>query len=163
MALGLTENDGVVGPRRGRRLFVMLATMGVMAAFFGVPPTAIMGIKSIETGVFGGILVGGIAAWLFNRYYKIQLPPYLGFFAGKRFVPIVTAFAAIVCGLALALVWPPWAARIDAFSHWAAVGEPGARRLHLRPRRAPAAAVRPASHLERAVLLRDRQLHQDHR
>ena len=49
-----------------------------------------------------------------------SLPPYLGFFTGKRFVPIVTAFAAIGLGLALSLVWPPIGAGIKSFSHWAA-------------------------------------------
>ena len=44
---------------------------------------------------------GIIAGWAFNKYYRISLPPYLGFFAGKRFVPIVTAFAAIALGLAV--------------------------------------------------------------
>ena len=44
---------------------------------------------------------------LFNRFYRVQLPPYLGFFAGKRSVPILTALAAIVAGIALSLVWPP--------------------------------------------------------
>ena len=53
-----------------------------------------MGIPSIETGVFGGIIVGLIAA-AFNRFYRIELPSYLGFFAGKRSVPIITAFAVI--------------------------------------------------------------------
>ena len=50
-----------------------------------------MGIPSIETGVFGGILVGGLAACCSTDTTGSQLPPYLGFFAGKRFVPIVTA------------------------------------------------------------------------
>ena len=44
---------------------------------------------------------------MFNRFYRIQLPQYLGFFAGKRFVPIVTALAAIAVGIVLAFVWPP--------------------------------------------------------
>ena len=79
--------------------------MGVMAAVFGYVPKAIMGIQSIETGVFGGIVVGSIAGWLFNKYYRIQLPPYLGFFAGKRFVPIATALACIVAGVILSIVW----------------------------------------------------------
>ena len=57
-----------------------------------------MGIPSIETGVFGGIIVGLIAAAAFNRFYRIELPSYLGFFAGKRSVPIITAFAVIVVG-----------------------------------------------------------------
>lgn len=124
VALGLTNNDGVSALAAVVGLFVMLATMGVVAPFFGVPATSIFGVNSIDTGVFGGMLIGGIAAWLFTRYYKIQLPSYLGFFAGKRFVPIVTAFAAIVCGLALALVWPPVGRTIKAFSYWAAYSNP---------------------------------------
>ena len=83
-----------------------------------------MGIPSIETGVFGGIIVGLIAAWAFNRFYRIKLPSYLGFFAGKRAVPIITAFAVIVVGAVLSFVWPPIGGGIDAFSHWAVHGRP---------------------------------------
>ena len=124
VALGLTQNDGVASLAAVVGYFVMLATMGVVAPMFGVEPKNIFGINSIDTGVFGGMLIGGIAAWLFNRYYRIQLPPYLGFFAGKRFVPIATAFAAILTGLALAVVWPPVGSAIRAFSHWAAYSNP---------------------------------------
>jgi len=124
VALGLTNNDGVASLAAVVGFFVMLATMGVVAPFFGVPAASIFGVNSIDTGVFGGMLIGGIAAWLFSRYYKIQLPPYLGFFAGKRFVPIATAFAAIGCGLVLALIWPPVGRGIKAFSYWAAYSNP---------------------------------------
>jgi PTS system glucose-specific IIC component len=86
----------------------------------------VMGIESIDTGVFGGILIGLIAAWLFNKYYRIQLPPYLGFFAGKRFVPIVVSFAAIGLAAILALVWPPIGGAIRSFGDWAAYGNPAA-------------------------------------
>src|SRR5690606_5288922 len=103
---------------------VMLATMGVMAPLLDYEPQTIMGIASIETGVFGGILIGAVAAILFNRYFRLQLPPYLGFFAGKRSVPIMTAFAAIGVGVLLSLVWPPVGRGIDAFSHWAASESP---------------------------------------
>jgi PTS system glucose-specific IIC component len=78
-----------------------------------------MGIQSIETGVFGGISVGLIAAAAFNRFYRIQLPSYLGFFAGKRSVPIITAFAVIAAGVLLSFIWPPIGAAIKAFSNWA--------------------------------------------
>jgi PTS system glucose-specific IIC component len=126
VALGVTQNDGVAALAAVVGYAVLLATMGVMAAVFGYKPTAVMGIQSIETGVFGGIVVGSIAGWLFNKYYRIQLPPYLGFFAGKRFVPIATALACIVAGVALSIVWPPIGRAIDAFSRWAAAGNPGA-------------------------------------
>ena len=84
----------------------------------------IFGIESIDTGVFGGILIGLIAAGLFNRYYRIKLPAYLGFFAGKRFVPIVVSFAAIALAAVLAVVWPPIGGLIRDFGDWAAYGNP---------------------------------------
>ena len=86
----------------------------------------LFGIESIDTGVFGGILIGLLAAWLFNRYYRISLPPYLGFFAGKRFVPIVVSFAAIGLAAILAVVWPPIGGAIRDFGDWAAYGNPAA-------------------------------------
>jgi PTS system glucose-specific IIC component len=83
-----------------------------------------MGVEKIDTGVLGGILVGGVAAWAFNRFFKIQLPEYLGFFAGKRAVPIITGFAAIILAVVLSVVWPPIGGAISAFSDWAAHQNP---------------------------------------
>jgi len=54
----------------------------------GTELKSIMGMASIETGVFGGILIGLVAASVFNRFYRIQLPACLGFFAGKRAVRV---------------------------------------------------------------------------
>jgi PTS system glucose-specific IIC component len=124
VALGLTGNDGVAALAAVVGFAVMVATMGVMAPLVGYEPRTIMGIPSIETGVFGGILIGAIAAILFNRFYRVQLPPYLGFFAGKRSVPILTAVAAVFAGIALSLVWPPIGRAIDHFSRWAASENP---------------------------------------
>ncbi len=124
VALGFTENDGVSAIAATIGYMVMLATMGVMAGVWKVEPATVMGIKSMQTGVFGGILAGGLAAGLFNRFYRIALPPYLGFFAGKRFVPIITALAAIILGVLLSVIWPPIQGGINAFSHWAAVSDP---------------------------------------
>ncbi|CAL8478179.1 PTS glucose transporter subunit IIBC [Caballeronia sp. S22] len=124
VALGFTENDGVSGIAATIGYLVMTATLGVIAKVEGVETSLIMGIPSIQTGVFGGILAGGLAAWMFNRYYRISLPAYLGFFAGKRFVPIVTAIGSIVLGAVLSVVWPPIGGVIKAFSQWAAVSDP---------------------------------------
>jgi glucose PTS system EIICB or EIICBA component len=124
VALGMTENDGVSAVAAVVGYVVMVATMGVMAAALGVEPRMVMGMKSMETGVFGGIIIGMVAGDLFNRYYRIELPAYLGFFAGKRFVPIATGLAAIVVGVLLSLVWPYVQNGIDVFSHWAAEGSP---------------------------------------
>ncbi|GAL03623.1 PTS system glucose-specific IIB / IIC component [Photobacterium aphoticum] len=61
---------------------------------------------------------------LYNRFYNIKLPEYLGFFAGKRFVPIITGITAIGMGIILSYVWPPVGNMIDSFSHWAAYQNP---------------------------------------
>ncbi|HJU69051.1 MAG TPA: PTS glucose transporter subunit IIBC [Gemmatimonadaceae bacterium] len=124
VALGLTGNDGVAALAAVVGFAVMVATMGVMAPLVGYEPRPIMGIASIETGVFGGILIGAVAAMLFNRFFKVQLPPYLGFFSGKRSVPILTAFAAVLVGIVLSFVWPPIGRQIDVFSRWAAESSP---------------------------------------
>ena len=124
VAIGLTENDGVAALAGTVGYVVFLATMGVFAKLRGIPTSDIMGIPSIETGVFGGIIAGLVAAWAFNRFYKIKLPSYLGFFAGKRAVPIITAFTVIVVGVILSYIWPPIGRGIDSFSHWAVHGRP---------------------------------------
>ena len=124
VALGFTENDGVAAIAATIGFLVMTVTLGVMASVHGIKPDTIMGLESIQTGVFGGILAGGLAAYMFNRFFRIVLPPYLGFFAGKRFVPIVTAIGAIVLGILLSFVWPPIQNAISAFSQWAAVSSP---------------------------------------
>src|SRR6185436_8560742 len=119
VAIGLAENDGVAALAGTVGYVVLLAAMGTFASLLSIDTKPIMGIPSIETGVFGGILAGLIAAAAFNRYYRLELPSYLGFFAGKRSVPIITAFAVIVVGGVLSLVWPPIGSGIDRFSHWA--------------------------------------------
>lgn len=122
VALGITANDGVAALSSVVGYMVMLASMGVMANINGQETKLIMGIESLDTGVFGGILIGLIAGYLFNKYFRISLPPYLGFFAGKRFVPIITSFAAIITGVILSYIWPPIGGVIRAMGDWAATG-----------------------------------------
>ena len=124
VAIGLTENDGVAALAGTVGYVVFLAALGICAKLHGIETKPIMGIPSIETGVFGGIVVGLIAAAAFNRFYKIKLPDYLAFFAGKRAVPIITAFAVILVGAVLSFIWPPIGGAIDKFSHWAVHGRP---------------------------------------
>lgn len=125
-ALGLANNDGVAALSAAVGYFVMLATMGTAGAALGYETKSIMGMKSIDTGVFGGILIGLLAATMFNRFYRVQLPAYLGFFAGKRSVPILTALTAVFTGLVLSWAWPPIGAGIQNFSLWAASENPAA-------------------------------------
>lgn len=68
--------------------------------------TKVLGISTLQMGVFGGIIVGLGVAVLHNRYYKIQLPQVLSFFGGTRFVPIISSLVYIFVGIAMYFVWP---------------------------------------------------------
>ncbi len=68
--------------------------------------TKVLGISSLQMGVFGGVIVGlGVAA-LHNKYYNIQLPQVLSFFGGTRFVPIISSLVYIFVGIFMYFVWP---------------------------------------------------------
>jgi glucose PTS system EIICB or EIICBA component len=123
-ALGLAANDGVAALSAVVGYVVMLASSGVFGKLMGADVKPIMGIDAIETGVFGGILIGMVAAALFNRFYRVELPSYLGFFNGKRAVPILSAGAAIVFGAILSVCWTPIGHGLQNFSTWAASGNP---------------------------------------
>lgn len=72
----------------------------------------------INMGVLAGIIAGVVAGNLYNKYYNIKLPDWLGFFGGKRFVPIVTSFACIILALIFGFIWPPIQSVIDAAGNW---------------------------------------------
>ncbi|WP_068777030.1 glucose-specific PTS transporter subunit IIBC [Paenibacillus sp. FJAT-26967] len=123
VAIGLAGGDGVAGIAATIGYLIMNVTMGVLA---GVTPysltlkdpsyASVLGIPTLQTGVFGGIIMGVIAAMLYRRFHKIELPSYLGFFAGKRFVPIITSLAALAAGLILIFIWPPVQHGLSTFS-----------------------------------------------
>lgn len=72
--------------------------------------------KSIDTGVLGGIVVGSLAGFLYNRYKDIKLPEFLAFFGGKRFVPIITGILSVILGGIFGVIWPPVQAALHSFS-----------------------------------------------
>lgn len=72
----------------------------------------------VEYGVFGGILVGLTTALLWQRFYKVKLPPYLAFFGGRRFVPIVTALATLLLGVVLSFLYPAFDRGLTALGEW---------------------------------------------
>ena len=125
-AIGLTENDGVSSVAAVVGFVVMLGTMGTMVTYLGLEPSMVMGIATIDTGVFGGTIAGILAAVMYNRFYRIELPDYLGFFAGKRFVPIITGIFAILLGVILSFIWPPIQSVINIFSQWSVNENPEA-------------------------------------
>ncbi len=72
--------------------------------------------KDVNMGVFVGIIIGVLAGTLYNRFHQIKLPEFLGFFGGKRFVPVVTALASIIVGVLAGYFWHYAQGAIDAFS-----------------------------------------------
>ncbi len=84
---------------------LIMANGGISA----LPPnttTTSLGITTLQTGVFGGIVIGLITAALHNRFYKIKLPAVLSFFGGTRFVPIITSLVCLLVGVLMFFVWP---------------------------------------------------------
>ncbi|GFN35955.1 N-acetylglucosamine-specific PTS transporter subunit IIBC [Tepidimicrobium xylanilyticum] len=73
---------------------------------------------SINMGVLGGIIAGIVAGNLYNKYHDVKLPDWLGFFGGRRFVPIVTGFASIILAVLFGFIWPPIQNGIDAAANW---------------------------------------------
>lgn len=112
VAIGMAKQEKEVAALSAAiAFFVMHATIGAMITDFGAPDlsgatASVLGINSLQMGVFGGIIVGlGVAA-LHNKYYKIQLPQVLSFFSGTRFVPIISAAVYLVVGIAMFYIWP---------------------------------------------------------
>jgi len=100
VAIGFTGGAGVAGLAAAVGYFTMINVIKVVTDERALT-------LAVNTGVFGGIIIGLLTAKLYHRYHEIKLHSVFGFFSGKRFVPIVAAASAIVVGLLLAFAWPP--------------------------------------------------------
>ena len=76
--------------------------------------------------VFGGILIGLVTAWLFDKYYRIQQPTYLAFFGGRRFVPIVVSLASLFLAFGLSYLFPFFNSALTSFGEFTAASLPSA-------------------------------------
>jgi glucose-specific phosphotransferase system IIA component len=83
----------------------------------------------INMGVFGGIIIGLVSAKVFKRYFKTELHPVLGFFAGKRLVPIMMVIFSILLGIVFGFIWPPIQNAINALGQIAIDAQIGNFRL----------------------------------
>ncbi|HIW91884.1 MAG TPA: glucose PTS transporter subunit IIA [Candidatus Corynebacterium avicola] len=97
----------------------------MQAVFEAMSPVVLEGITDgdgeqlmIDYQVFGGILVGLITAWLFDRYYNIELPQYLAFFGGRRFVPIVVSLSTLFLGFGLSYLFPAFNSVLTSFGEY---------------------------------------------
>ena len=115
VAIGMSKKEREVAALAAAiAFFVMHASIGAMIninggtdALLSGAATSVLGITSLQMGVFGGIIVGlGVAA-LHNRFYKIELHQVLSFFGGTRFVPIISAIVYLIVGILMFYIWPP--------------------------------------------------------
>ena len=116
VALGMAENEKATATLSAAiAFFVMHKTISTLLDIGGklaegaMPEGTVanvVGIPSLQMGVFGGIIVGLGVAWLHNRFYKIKLPTVISFFGGTRFVPIISTLAYILVGVLMFFLWP---------------------------------------------------------
>ncbi|KYH45874.1 PTS transporter subunit EIIC [Branchiibius sp. NY16-3462-2] len=74
----------------------------------------------INFGVLGGIIAGLVSAYLWQKYHRIKLPPYLAFFGGRRFVPIITAFAMLIISVLMSFIYQPFNTGLTDLGNWVA-------------------------------------------
>ena len=114
VAIGMAKKEKEVAALAATVAFLIMHTTisalinsrGGVEAMLENSTASVLGITTLQMGVFGGIIVGlGVAA-LHNRFYRIQLPQVLAFFGGTRFVPIISALVYILVGIVMFFVWP---------------------------------------------------------
>ncbi|QJC28503.1 PTS glucose transporter subunit IIBC [Enterobacteriaceae endosymbiont of Plateumaris consimilis] len=126
IALGFTKNNGVSALASVVSYGILTKTVEVIIPLllYNIPHDIILKKHLADTGVLGGIISGSIAAYMFNKFHQIKLVEYLGFFSGKRFVPIISGLMSIFIGILLSFIWLPLGKVIQCFSHWAAYQNP---------------------------------------
>ncbi len=116
VALGMAENEKATATLSAAiAFFVMHKTINSLLLITGRltdealsdgTVANVVGIQSLQMGVFGGIIVGLGVAYLNNRFYKIRLPNVISFFGGTRFVPIISTAAYLIVGVLMFFIWP---------------------------------------------------------
>ncbi|MBH5318916.1 PTS transporter subunit EIIC [Paenibacillus sp. GSMTC-2017] len=114
IAIGLTQGQGVAALSAAIGYMVFQEVMRT----FEVVQTNDLADTNVQMGVLGGLITGGITAYLYNRFKDFQLPQALGFFSGRRFVPIITSLTMTVLGGTLGFIWMPIQDTIQVFGLW---------------------------------------------
>ncbi len=114
VAIGMAKKEKEVAALSGAVAYLIMNTAisalisakGGVEAMAANSTTSVLGITTLQMGVFGGIIVGlGVAA-LHNKFYKIELPQVLSFFGGTRFVPIICSLVYLIVGILMFFIWP---------------------------------------------------------
>nr|WP_245345394.1 PTS transporter subunit EIIC [Halobacillus andaensis] len=128
VAIGLTNGSGIAALAALLGYVIMNKTISFA---LGITPEMVeesgeygmaVGIPTLETGVLGGIIVGLLAVWIYNKFHEFDPPEVLGFFAGDRSVGIAMVFSSIFLALAMMVVWPPIQLGINAAANVIANG-----------------------------------------
>lgn len=106
LAIGLADDASIAG-FTGAISYVIITGIAALGRETG-----------LELGILGGILAALTAGLLYNRFHRVQLHPFLSFFAGRRFVPIIASVVSVPVGLALGLVWPSLQQAIALAGEW---------------------------------------------
>ena len=114
VAIGMAKKEKEVAALAGAiAFFVMHTAISAMLSVTGIAQSLpngsianVVGIESLQMGVFGGIIVGLGVAYLHNKFYKIELPQVLSFFGGTRFVPIICSVVYLIVGILMFYIWP---------------------------------------------------------
>ena len=119
VAIGMAKkSDGSTALAAVVGYLVFKAVGDAMSPYILDPPPEGGVQELINYGVLGGIVMGLLSAYLWQRYHRIKLPDYLAFFGGRRFVPIITAFAAIAVSVLMNLVYPAFDKGITETGEW---------------------------------------------
>ncbi|SFS78485.1 N-acetylglucosamine-specific PTS transporter subunit IIBC [Paenibacillus sp. 453mf] len=113
VAIGLA-GDAVAALSAVISYLILVKVLEQVPIVFGYIPDDVV----LDTGVLGGFMTGLLAAYLYKRFHTLKLPEWLGFFSGKRFVPIITSIATIVLAVLLGMIWSPIQDAIAAFGNW---------------------------------------------
>ena len=105
VAIGFTSQAGIAGLSSLVGYLVFSATLKQIN-------------EKIDMGVLGGILIGLLSAYLYERFHQVKLPPFLAFFGGRRFPPLISAFAALFLALICGYIWLPIQEAIGRFGEW---------------------------------------------
>lgn len=125
IAMGYAKKEkGVAALSAFLAFMVMNVTMNAILVTTGAIDPAnlktgqamILGIPSLDTGVFGGIILGFIVSYLHNRYYNISLPAILSVFNGTKFVPMISILSAVLFGCFMSIIWPYFQSGLSALS-----------------------------------------------
>ena len=118
IATGLTKDKGITGFSAVIGFLVMNVVIGIFMPE-SLPEQLydnVLGIETLQTSIFGGIIIGLVTVGLYERLSQVKLSDSFSFFSNSRFVPIATSFVAIIVGVMIAYIWPPIGNLVADFS-----------------------------------------------